>query len=64
MSNHEIILCDYEGCTKPFAYRIKGFNLCSKHCFDESLSVYVKLPDAAVEEEKRNSRFETDGGEE
>ena len=34
MANTEIITCDYAGCKEPFAYRIKGFNLCAKHCFD------------------------------
>ncbi len=32
MSNNELITCDYAGCDKPFAYRVKGFNLCIKHC--------------------------------
>lgn len=35
MANDETIQCDYAGCEKPFAYRIKGFNLCSEHCFEE-----------------------------
>lgn len=51
MSNHEIILCDYEGCTRPFAYRIQGFNLCSEHYGYEGLRAYIKLASAAVEED-------------
>jgi hypothetical protein len=35
MANVELITCDYAGCNKPFAYRIKGFNLCAEHCFDD-----------------------------
>jgi hypothetical protein len=34
MANQEKITCDYAGCSEPFAYRIKGFNLCSKHLFE------------------------------
>lgn len=32
MANDEKIYCDYDGCGKLFAYRIRGFNLCAEHC--------------------------------
>lgn len=34
MANIEKITCDVAGCSKEFAYRIKGFNLCAEHCFE------------------------------
>jgi hypothetical protein len=41
MGNVESIGCDYAGCKKEFAHRIKGFNLCAEHCFakDELLEM-------------------------
>ena len=33
MANIEIVTCDYPECTKTFAYRVKGFNLCAEHVF-------------------------------
>ena len=61
MANIEKITCDYQGCDRVFAYRIKGFNLCSKHCFDDGEFVRLvqgwyrkaetKPPEAPEEEE-------------
>jgi hypothetical protein len=31
MANVELITCDFAGCYEPYAYVLKGFNLCSKH---------------------------------
>ena len=35
MANKELITCDFAGCSKPFAYRVKGFNLCGEHIHTE-----------------------------
>ena len=48
MENVETITCDYPGCTKTFAYRVKGFNLCAEHVF---------RPDEIKEWAEKLSRF-------
>lgn len=35
MANRERIICDLDGCEKEYAYRVKGFNLCSLHALGE-----------------------------
>jgi hypothetical protein len=50
MANTEVITCDYAGCTKPFAYRIKGFNLCAEHAF-----IGIKIKDLIWKEGRLGS---------
>ena len=44
MSNVETITCDVAGCSKSFAYRIKGFNLCAEHCFRPNCAWNKRYP--------------------
>lgn len=57
MSNQERITCDYADCSKEYAYRIHGFNLCAEHLFtgneeDEMKKIVRKQFEAARKEGK------------
>lgn len=53
MANIERINCDVAGCSKEFAYRIKGFNLCAEHCFEPNEFLeWVKTVKAKIDEQE------------